>query len=468
MKTKLIACAIVILFTSQFVLAQEITLGIESGINYSNIHKTNDNKRFEALPGPVNGVFMKYKLGNWFVLQSGLNHASYYYSEYISYAYYDYLFWGASSYYDPRFSSIAPYPNYYSQQTSKLSFLRIPLLLKFKTPGRVNFEMGGGPYYAILTNDEFRGKDRDIYDEEYIDENFPKMHDWGWIMDSTINYNINSKWNLFANARVTYGKEKYYENVEGKMGSTEFTFGVGYKPFKVKEYVHSSDSVGKNVSLLPYSGISISRINSQENKSQYKSSVGFSTGVSVKFLIGKQTSVLTGFRYERKGFNLDYQGQYAAFYYPDENSDLTHIKSDVQLDYLTFPFLWDISFGKKVESHLNFGFYFSMLQNAFTEGEQITQNDWGRGYQVTKAYFNKSLDLWFKNTDGGAMLAYRIEFPVLNWGKAFISAEKSIGLKDILNDSEDLMQQYSFVNDEEFYNHSTSIYFGLTIPINQN
>lgn len=465
MKTKLLTCTILLLLTTQFVAAQKFTLGIESGVNYSNLRKTNDNDRFIAMPGPVNGIFAKYELGQWFALQSGLTTISYYYDEYITY-YYDYL-WGASSYYDPLSSSITS-SGYSSLQSAKFSFLRIPLLLKFRTPGRVNFEMGGGPYYAFLTNDEFRGKDRDIYTDEFIDENFPKMHDWGWIMESTVNYNINSRWNLFASARVTYGKETYYENVEGKMGSTEFTFGVGYKPFKIKEYAQQPDSLGKNISVLPYSGINISGIKSQENNGEYKSSVGFSTGVSLKFNLGKNAAFITGARYERKGYNLSYQGQYSAFYYPDTENPETYIKSDVQLDYLTFPFLWDISFGKKIENHLNFGVYLSLLQNAFAEGERTTSTDWGQGYRVTRNYFNESLDLWYKKTDSGLMLSYRIDFPVFKWGKVFIAAEQAIGLKDILNDNEDLTSSYNFINDEEFYTRSTGIFLGLTIPVNKN
>ena len=462
MKTKFLSCAIILLLTTQFIAAQDFTFGVESGVNYSNLRKTNDNKRFDALPGPVNGIFVKYELGNWFTLQSGLNHASYYYNEYVRY-YYDYL-WGASSSYYDLSSSMIAYPGYNSLETYKFSFLRVPLLLKFRTPGRVNFEVGGGPYYAFLTNDEFRGKDRDIHTDE--NENSPKLHDWGWMMEGSLNYNLNNRWSLFASARITYGKEKYFESVEGKMGSSEFTFGVGYKPFKEKDIAQRSDSIGKNISVLPYSGVNISGIKSQENNSKYKSTVGFSSGVSLKFILGSNASFVTGVRYERKGFNLEYQGQYAAFYYPEELSSPSYIKSDVQLDYVTFPFLWDISFGKKVESHFNFGVYFSMLQNAFAEGEQITENNWGQGYQLTKSYFNKSLDLWFKNSDGGAMISYRVELPLFKWGKVFVSAEQSIGLKDILDDNEDLMSQYNFINDEEFRNRSTSIYFGLNIPVN--
>lgn len=452
--------------------AQRFSFGIENGINYSNIRKKFDYERFESQPGPVNGIFAKYEVGNWFVLQSGVNHTSIYFNETQYQHYYDdYWMYSSSSYYPVSSSSslsIAP-PHYSTQSTNKYSFLRIPLLVKFRTPGRLNFEIGGGYYYAFLTNDEFRGKDKDRFDKEYREDNFPDMTDWGWILESSVNYNINNQWSIFVSGKLTYGKEEYFENVEGKMGSTELTFGFGYNPFtKQKDFVRN-DSLGHRISILPHTGINISRVRSKKNKGEYNSSIGFSSGVSIQLSFENSISILTGAWYERKGYGLDYAGYYLPIYYvaPNDNPS-SLIQSEVQLDYLTIPLLMDVSIGKKIQSHINFGLYYSLLQNAFALGERTDTYEHQNGYQVQKEYFNESQDLLFKNSDHGFMFAYRIDVPICKWAKVFASVNQSFGIPNILNQGQDAKSRYSFIIWEELKTNSTSILFGLSIPVNKN
>lgn len=464
MKTKLIICFTFLWLTVQPVFAQKLTFGIENGINYSNLRKKFDYDRFASRPGPVNGLVVKYGLGSRLVLQSGVNHTSYYFEEH-RYLYYDYMSAPSSSYIPGLSSSIIAPPGSFYQESTKYSFLRIPMLVKFRTPGRVNFEVGAGAYYAILTNDEYRGKDRDKYTEEYRDENFPKMNDWGWILASSVTYNINDKWCVFASGQLTYGHEKYIENAEGKMGSSEISAGIGYKPFGARQ---TPDTTGQKISVLPHAGINISQAGSSENKSHYKSSVGFSTGVSLMFLTDNAVSFVTGTWYERKGYNLSYAGHESAIYNPSSGPLRTYVVSDVQLDYFTIPLLMDISFGRKIVSQINFGIYFSLLQNGFAEGERTNTYDYGQGYEIRKEYFNESLDLMFKTTDFGFMAGYRINIPLFKWASAFVSVNQSLGVKNILNDSEEAQSEYSFIGSQKIRNRSTAVHFGLSIPVNKN
>ncbi len=466
MNSRLILLASMLLLLSGISKAQNFTFGIENGINYSNIHKKFDSDRFASVPGPVNGTFAKYQLGNWFVLQSGINHISLNFNE----AHYYYDYWMVSSTFNPTLpvSSYAP-RSYATLSSNKYSFLRIPLLVKFRTPGKLNFEIGGGYYYSFMTNDEFRGKDKDRFDEEYRDENFPDMTDWGWILASSINYNINKKWSIFASGQVTYGKEEYFEDVEGKMGSTELTFGIGYKPFAKQNEIAKTDSSGRHITILPHSGINISRIKSIGNNNEYHSSVGFSSGISLQFSFGKNISFISGSWYERKGYNLQYAGYYPAIYYVAPNDQpSTQMNSDLQLDYLTIPLLMNISMGKKIQSHINFGLYYSLLQNAFAIGERTNSYQHDNGYQVTKEYFNQSQDLLFKNYDKGFILGYRLTFPLFTWAGVFASVNKSFGTTNIIDGDENVKTTYPFIVRESFKNNSTSIVFGLSIPVNKN
>jgi hypothetical protein len=468
MKPKSSFLIIAFLLISSFVSAQNFNVGIENGINFSNIRKSDDYSRFPAQPGPVNGIFVKYDFGNWLTLQSGANHQSLYFNDGSVY-YYNYYpddIWYHSN-------SIAPpnltYPVYRSFQ-GKYSFLRIPLLVKFKTPGRLNFEIGGGAYYAFLTNDEYRGKDRDLYTKEYRDENFPPMNDWGWIMASSVNYDISNKFNLFLNGQITTGNKEYFENEKGKMGATEITFGVGYNPFAKGNNFVRNDSLGKNIRILPHSGINISRTQSTKNSDKYGNTIGFSSGVNLKFLLSNHFSFFTGAWYERKGYSLDYIGHYNFIYKirtSSANENIPKIYSDTRLDYITFPFGFELSAGKKLRSNFSLGSYYSLLQNVFSEGEKLTTYSGSYQNQVNREYFNDSQDQWFKKTDVGFLLGYRAEFPVFKWGDLFIAAYQSFGVKNIILDLRlRRPAEFTFFN-EKMYNNSTTISFGLTIPVSK-
>lgn len=459
MKKRLLLLIALFLLLGSHTFAQKISVGIENGINFSNLYKKYDYERFDARPGPVNGFLVKYELGNWLVFQSGVNHITYYYDKTI-YTYYDDWWYYTTSPYSSDLRIAAPRA---TKESTKYSFLRVPLLVKFRTPGRINFEIGGGAYYAFLTNDEYRGKDRDIYADEYIEENFPKMNDLGWILASSVNYNITDRWSVFVSGQVTHGKEKYYENVEGKMGSTELAFGVSYRPFKTYHFTPRSDSSKVNLSVLPHSGVVISRLNANKHQEHYKYSIGFSSGVSLSIPLGQNVALTTGAWYERKGYDLNYTGYDNAIYYPGEDQS-DYVQSDVQFDYLTFPVLFDLNFGSKWMHHIQLGPYFSYMMNVFCEGEQTNTYNSGNSYQVTKNYFNESLDRLFKKGDFGAIIAYRLNFPLAKWGKGFISVNEAFGMKNlIINEEND-----NYLKGKKFRNQSTGIQFGLSIPVTKN
>lgn len=451
----------------QSVVAQNLSLGIENGINFSNLRQSEGNTHYASQPGPVIGFFAKYEPVRWLVLQSGINFTSFYYNQNRFIYYPDYSTFSSSSYFPPgsKFATV-----YYSDE-SKFSFLRLPLLVKFKTQGRLSTEFGGGAYYALLTNDEYRGKDKEIRTKEYQTEEFPPMNDWGWIIAGSVNYRINGQWNIFASAQVTTGHKIYLEDVEGKMGSTEFTFGVGYNPFKNEIKAEKNDSVKRKINIIPHTGINISNTRSTENKDEYHPQTGLAAGVSVNFTIGQNVSLFTGVWFEQKGYGLNYMGSNSLIYLPPKTSgsqNQSSVISDVSLDYLTFPFMFELSFGRKLKSNFNFGAYYSWLQNAYSQGQRITTTTHSQGYRVTKNYFTENQEHWFKNRDAGFMLGYRIEMPVFSWGSIFVGANQSLGVVDILENIGELQTYPQFSIEDKMYNSSTTVMLGLTIPVTKN
>jgi hypothetical protein len=456
-----------IFFLVQSVVAQNFSLGIENGINFSNLKQSEGSTHYVAQPGPVIGFFGKYEPVQWLVIQSGVNFTSFYFGQNEINYYPDYYGYSSSSYY-PVSSRIAP--NYFHNE-SKFSFLRFPLLAKFKTHGRLSTEFGGGAYFAVLTNDEYRGKDKDMRTEEYQNEQFPPMNDWGWIVTGSLNYRITDRWNIFASGQIAVGHEVYINRVKGKIGSTEFTFGVGYNPFLSEFRAEKNDSSRRKVQIIPHAGINISNTRSTENKNEYQSQTGLSAGVSMSFTVAPNVSLITGTWFEQKGYGLNYLGSNSIIYLPPKTANSqnqTSTISDVSLDYLTFPFMFELSFGKKFRSNINFGAYYSWLQNAYSQGERMTTSNSSQGYQVTKNYFIENQEQWFKVSDAGFMLGYRFEMPVFRWGNIFVAANQSFGAVDILKDIDQLQTLPQFSIEDEMYNRSTTVMIGFSIPVAQN
>jgi len=449
-------------------LAQNFMFGIENGVNYSNIHQSQGTDQIDGLPGPVNGIFVKFEPLKWMVLQSGINHTTSYFNQKNYYYYSDYYMRGYASYTIPDLSSSMFAPPSYNFKNQNFSFLRIPLLLKLKTGGRLSAEFGGGVYYAIVTNDEFRGKDSEIYTEEYMNNNFPPLNDWGSIVAGSLNFQINNHWSVFAAGQVTNAKSYFLKSNMGKIGSSEFTFGVGYSPFGYEYFTQQIDSVPSKVVLSPHAGVLISMAHTSDNNENYKNKPGFSGGVSVKWMLDYTISFNSGVWFERKGYGLEYDGNHEFIYLPQSENEFrntTYLSSDVNLDYLTFPFLFEFATRGKLRSDFSTGLYFSWLQNAYVQGERISTYQYDSGYSVTKSFFDTDIDKWIKNWDTGFMFGYQLEYSVFKTGSIFLGVNQTIGLVNLFQNLGDIPNPSYSVRNLKMFNRATTIVAGVNIPL---
>lgn len=456
-----------IFLLSQSVVAQNFSLGIENGINFSNKHQSLGTAQTDGRPGPVNGIFARYEVLPWLVLQSGVNHASFYFDQKI-YDYYYYDWYMLSSSFAPASSSLSIAPPSYYYRNENFSFLRVPLLVKLKTGGRLSAEFGGGIYYGILTNDEYRGKDSEIYTEEYINNNFPPLNDWGSIVAGSLNFQINNHWSVFAAAQVTNARTHFFKDEVGKIGSFEFTFGVGYAPFGAGFVQHEADSAPSRVVFTPHAGLVISAAHVSKDNEKYQNKNGFSGGVSVKIRVDNTVSLGSGVWFEGRGYGLKYFGNSGFIYLPPANNateNIPEISSEVNLSYLTFPFLTEVGVGNKFRSNFSAGFYYSWLQNASSQGERLETYQNGAGYRVTKVFFENDLDNWVSNNDVGFMFGYQIGFSVFKKADVFLGVNQSLGIVNVFDNLNEIQNPPRNVSNTKMYNRATTIMAGVNIPL---
>ena len=458
-----------IFLLSQSVVAQNFSFGIENGINFSNMHQSQGTAQTDGRPGPVNGIFARYEVLPWLVLQSGVNHATFYFDQKVTFYPYDWYMISSSSF-APALSSLSIAPPSYNYRNENFSFLRVPLMVKLKTGGRLSAEFGGGIYYGILTNDEFRGKDLELYTDEFIKDNFPPLNDWGSILSGSVNFQINNRWLVFAAANVTNARTHYFKNEVGKIGSSEFTFGIGYAPFGEGFVPHEPDSAPSRVVFTPHAGVVISAAHVSKDNEKYNNRNGFSGGISIKTRIDKTVSLSSGVWFEERGYGLDYAGNSDFIYIPpakNSTENVPELSSDIKLNYLTFPFLTEVGIGKKFRSNFSAGFYFSWLQNASSQGERLETYQNGAGYRVTKIFFENDLDNWISNNDTGFMFGYQLGFSVFNKADAFLGINQSLGVVNIFDNLNEIQNPPRTVSNTKMYNRATTIMAGVNIPLSK-
>jgi len=450
--------------------AQELTFGPVNGINFSNLRGEMAYNTWSAKPGPVNGIFIKTTLGNWLMLRTGAEFTSFYYQEKWKYTSY---YTGAvpmdisysNSSFTPGGCIIVPS----SPAKWDYHFLRVPLMLEWKTPGRLSFGFGAGAHYSFLMNDEFTGKDKELHSEEYREENFPPSADWGWMLSASLNYAISKQWNIFLEGRTTYGEEVYLENVDGKNGSAELLFGMGFSPFSKPAKKYEGPAPGRRLEILPHTGISFSKSADPDKKSNYAVLPGFNSGVSVKFRVDTAFSFISGTWVERKGYSIEKPSQSRIFYNYTQNTEQTvSFRSDVSLDYLTIPLLGEVSFGNRFTTNIQFGLYYSLLQNAMAKGEETREYYYGNGYQVQREHFSQNVEGWFRNDDFGAIIGLRFEYRIISKVKIYTALQTALGFVKLGDDSEDETLVPAPTQLKNFKNRTVTASFGLAIPVFQN
>ncbi len=459
MKNKTHLTIFLIFFSVHSVFAQKLTIGIENGINFSNSR----NYLSQSTPsqsGPVNGIFAKFDIGKWLLIQSGINHTNYYYK--------------SLSNPDPFYpksaliltsNNLKSGGNWYASKSWNNNFLRVPLLLKFKTPGKLSFEMGGGAYYAFLTNDEFTGKDKEIYYDEEEDDLMPS-NDWGWILATSVTYTINDRFSVFANGQTTYGQKDFPKDSNKKNGSTELTFGIGYKPFSSKKVKQSTDTVRHKIQLIPHAGINIAKTKSSKDNENYQSSVAFASGLSIEFNLSDEVKLLSGVWYERKGHSLKYNGSSPFIYIkPEEGENTPKMEAETRLDYLTFPLLLELVSKTKLQININLGVYYSLLQNSVVRGVRTSKYIHASEFRITDRYFNYNLERWLKTSDWGPMLGLKLQYPFFLRTAVFISVNQEWGALNLLKDTDKDGNENPFGKDIEIKNRSLAIQFGFQIPL---
>ncbi len=451
--------------------AQKFTFGEYTGVNFSNLHGNLTSNKWESKAGPTTGLFLEYKLGRLFAVQSEIGFISQYYEmktyEQLNYypigIPYSYL-----SSYQPISCSIAP--PYYELNNSDFSFLRFPLILKYNTPTRLKLGVGGGAFYSVLMNDDITKEERNKAEKE--DRTiYPPTHDWGCLFTADLSYPVTDRLRLFLAGRISFGQEIFIESYKAKNGASELLIGIKYSPRQTQnknandfEFSEPADSSFTRCYLKPAIGAVISWNSGKKLLGDYTENYGANAGIIFGYCLDKTVSLQSGFQYQQKGYSFSGISQYKHRYATDIKISGNRINSQVNFDYLMLPLSLNFSFEKRQIWYFDLGMFAGFMLNASCTGTSLHEYQNGNTYRLEKYILHDAIEGYYKNVDWGYSAGFGFQFPIQGNTKLDIGLHYQQGLKNMLKKP----GEYEFkgiYDDRTFRNNSLSLQVGLQIPI---
>lgn len=456
-------CTLIVTFSGSS-LAQKFSVGEYYGINFSNLHGKLISDKWESKPGTSAGIVFEYDLFRTLALQSEVSYLKLYYER---------------KSYQPDYPIVLPWEAYlssgyiyypYTQSANwDFSFLRIPLILKYKTPTRLQFELGGGAYYAFLMNDEFTKAEREKA-KENNQTLYPPTFDWGYLFTSGLSYPLTDQVRLFLSARYTTGRKVFIEDYKAKNGSGELLFGFKYEPFFNRRRIREipsfpdRDSLESRVYIKPLAGMIRSWNSAKKQSGNYSANNGISTGVILGYHLNRTVSLQSGVLFERKGYTMQDSSIYFHRYATANTNPEYWVDSDIALDYLSVPVKINLAFGEPFTVYANMGIYSAFMVNALCRGTAITQSNSPTYFEISKTNINNSMDGLFKSVDYGLTAGMGFQFPVLKTLKLDAGISYSQGFTNVLKAPE-YPDDHLIRNDLSVRNRQVSIQVGLQVPI---
>jgi len=460
-------CAILVGSTG-ITIAQKLSFGEYTGINFSWLHGNLNSTRWAAQPGSTAGFLVEYSLGRSFSVQSEVGFISQYYKM-KSYSNLTNIL-----VYQPvthnSMSSMSPItsPNI-NMDKMDFSYLRFPLIVKWETPTRLQLGIGGGVFYSVLMNDDFTREERDAAQTEGRGV-YPPTHDWGYLLSADLSYPVTKDIRLCLTGRLSSGQKVVMENYKGKNGANEILIGIKYIPWAKNKSTFGAmkksapDTIPERCYIKPELGLTLSWNSAKEKLGNYSEIIGSSAGLIVGYRLDQTVSLQSGFRFHQKGYALSDSSIMFHRYLSDDAWPGKKMDTQVNLDYLTIPLNFNLSFGKSLTFYLDFGLYADFLLNASCTGTVINESFAGYSYMLEKQNLNEAVDAYYKSADFGYATGFGLQFPILKKMKIDLGIQYSKGFKNILKEPEK-NQFNGYKNDISFQNSSVLLQFGIQIPI---
>ncbi len=445
------SCFVFLLFCNSISYSQELSIGLLSGINFSDIHGNNNSGKWKFKPGASEKIIANYNLNRVIGFQSGLSFSSIYY-EHLPYV--DRTDYPEIEYIYPLFVPVQ-YP--YNQKMD-FTFLSIPAQFKITIPSRPQLHISGGVFYSFLID----------YGLNYYSIIEPEKNDFGFLFSAGLSYPLADKFNASLNFGYLAGRKKFLDGYDYRHGSMDITFGISYDGFmkgkKEKYRIDLQDSSHSNIDLIYKAGINFIWNSCSLNPDMYELASGPSLGFAVDFSLSHWLSLQTGISYEKNGYALRDSSDLFDRYFVSGDPQYS-VGTKIGIDYITIPALVNLSFGREYRFFLNTGPYLAVKLNAFCKGEAFSAMNSGPQFQMKKTVVFDDIGGLIKDTDFGWMVGGGVTLPVTEKIKVDLGLQYHKGFSDA---GRPVNMQESYETDKGatlIRNNSFSLQVGLRLPV---
>ncbi|WP_430973587.1 porin family protein [Sunxiuqinia rutila] len=450
--------------------AQKLRVGVYSGTSFSNLNGNLQHDKWLAKPGSTAGLMLNYRLNERVALQTEVGFVSYYYKQLRRYeaTYPDDIFPVPTESYNANYGIIGPPIYVPGNQLWDYQFLRVPLMLKYKTSTRLELELGAGMFYSFLINDEFTGKDRDLLpptQDEQMDH-----YDWGYLFSAGISYPLTSQLSLFMDGRYAVGLNEFLSGYEGKNEGSELNFGIRYALKSEKTTLGNgvAGAAEYHVSrwrAVPRLGYNLNSIRNKSDNHSYESHQGFSAGLSLSYQLGNGLSMMSDVLFDRRGYCVEGESPYAyRLAYADHSNAYNQVDAKVDLDYLSLPVYLRLGHEDELGFFIDFGAYVAFMMNATSKGDIYYEYADNNNYRYVRTYVHDAVEGNFNNKDAGWLVGMGYSLELFQAWVLSLETRYTHGVLDILDEKLSI----GYEGSEKFRNSSLTLSAGLCIPLFQS
>jgi opacity protein-like surface antigen len=443
-----------ILFSNSAIYSQSLTTGIYSGVNFSGIHGQDATGKWSSLMGLSEGAYIGIPISGSLGIQTGISFSS------VNYKYDAGTF--QLMYRDPPglYPDITG-PVYYSQKhTLEFSFSQIPVLLTVSIPSVIDIKVRAGMLFCVS---EYHSPEMSSFTGT---DSFKKTN-FAYMFSSGFTYPLADRMDLALNFNYVTGTTKINVNSNLRHGYSEVLLGLDYK-FKENLKQNSSseqksDPSTSRITITYKGGLNYSWNAFNSGTGKYLPCPGPTIGFNVNFPLGYGFNFISGISFDRKGYSLrDSSTEYYRYniYY----NHMSFIKTKVQIDYATIPFLISFPVGKSQKIFLNTGPWLGLRLNALNIGAVYKNTPSDYDHPVEKTTVHSNIDNLIKDRDIGWLFSGGVSLPVFKEYKLVLALQYSSGFNNVYSKPVSSDQGETSRDDLEINNRTISLILGITLP----
>jgi opacity protein-like surface antigen len=433
------------------VQSQNLSVGVASGLNISDIHGNEADGKWVFNPGPEQVISLDYSFLKLLSLKTGIDYSTVYY-EHRTYNEYQMVNT------DPLYEPCCAWP-YYDWRTPKMNFtfLTLPVQISLTIPSNPRLSISAGIFYSTVLK----------YSLEYMNSEKPAMKDFGYVYSAGLNYPLNDRINATITGQYITGRKQFLDYQNYRHGNYSISMGLSYRLFpgdNKKQMADDTLSLNDRFTLEYVGGINLTRNNPDSYADKYLMHLGPSIGFIVNYKWKPKVSFRAGIFYEKMGYGFKDSSDYFFRYAGDINKEY-YVKSSVSFGYISIPALVNVYIGKADRLSVYTGPSFGIKVNSICTGTAYSLIMSSSDYEITETRIYNDIGQNIKGNDSGWLVGAGYSIPVSKKLSIELAVQYYQGFSDIYDNSGTTEINVPAIDGKVIRNQALTFHAGIIVPL---